>query len=138
MIASVSSAGALSRVGRISGNNCRTQTWYSIRLTSTQPETCSTRLNARPSSEYSSRNVFKDSVISASLTLASEASGPSSKYSAADVRAAAISFNESGFCDAKSRASTTAFRVTMVRIPRLAQIQNLQPQISQISQMSEG
>ena len=35
---------------------------------------------------------------------------------------AAISFSASGFCDAKSRASTTAFKVTMVRVSKLAQI----------------
>src|ERR1700722_10864491 len=59
-------------------------------------------------------------MISASLTLASPASGPSSKYSAAAVRVAAISFSERGFCDAKSRASTTAFRVTMIRNPEFS------------------
>src|SRR5271165_1527607 len=117
MMANVSTAGALSRVGRISGNNCRTQTWYSIRLASTQPETCSTRRNALPSSKYSFCKVCKASAISASLTLAKAASGSSSKYSAADARAAAISFSESGFCDAKSRDSTTAFRVTMCSNP---------------------
>jgi hypothetical protein len=63
---------------------------------------------------YSFCNVCKHLAISDDVAFGKGASAPSSKYSAADESAAAISSSESGFCDAKSRASTTALRLTMV------------------------